>query len=308
MKKGLFIVLCAGLFTFACTPKEDTSTLLVAHKGEMESLDPVYSYDGVTQGMMLNVYDTLLKFKGSSMTELEPSLSTEVPTVQNGLLSADGLTYTFPIRKGVKFHNGEILTPEDVRYSLLRFMLSDVSGGPSSLLLEPILGVSSTRGENGEYTVTYEEAAKAYLAACTKFGFADKDGTIPTSSRIREVKPDASAGLDDLPTYHLALPAEGVYAGYVTHGDTAWPAAINVGKPRSFSPGEEGAPFLEATLLGFSGDLYGADVAVVFARWLREPRTFSSVKELEDVVLGNVSWVRATLGERGISLRGEAFA
>ena len=61
MKKGLFIVLCAGLFTFACTPKEDTSTLLVAHKGEMESLDPVYSYDGVTQGMMLNVYDTLLK-------------------------------------------------------------------------------------------------------------------------------------------------------------------------------------------------------------------------------------------------------
>lgn len=161
MKKGLFIVLCAGLFTFACAPKEDTSTLLVAHKGEMESLDPVYSYDGVTQGMMLNVYDTLLKFKGSSMTELEPSLSTEVPTVQNGLLSADGLTYTFPIRKGVKFHNGEILTPEDVRYSLLRFMLSDVSGGPSSLLLEPILGVSSTRGENGEYTVTYEEAAKS---------------------------------------------------------------------------------------------------------------------------------------------------
>ena len=161
MKKGLFAVFCAALLALACAPKEDNTSLLVAHKGEMESLDPVYSYDGVTQGMMLNVYDTLLKFKGSSMTELEPSLSTEVPSVKNGLLSADGLTYTFPIRKGVKFHNGETLTPEDVRYSLLRFLLSDVSGGPSSLLLEPILGVSSTRGENGEYTVTYEEAAKA---------------------------------------------------------------------------------------------------------------------------------------------------
>ena len=57
----------------------------------------------------------------------------------------------------------------------------------------------------------HEEAAKAYLAACTKFGFADKDGTIPTSSRIREVKPDASAGLDDLPTFRLALPAEGIW-------------------------------------------------------------------------------------------------
>lgn len=104
----------------------------------------------------------------------------------------------------------------------------------------------------------------------------------------------------------LCLPAEGVYAGYVTHGDTAWPAAINVGKPRSFSPGEEGAPFLEATLLGFEGDLYGAVVDVSFVRWLREPRTFSSIGELERVVLGNVSWVRATLGERGIALRGEA--
>ncbi|MBM6676644.1 adenylyltransferase/cytidyltransferase family protein [Olsenella uli] len=106
----------------------------------------------------------------------------------------------------------------------------------------------------------------------------------------------------------LCLPAEGVYAGYVICDDTAWPAAINVGKPRSFSPGEEGAPFLEATLLGFEGDLYGARVEVAFARWLREPRSFSSVGELERVVLGNVSWVRATLGERGISLRGEAFA
>lgn len=104
----------------------------------------------------------------------------------------------------------------------------------------------------------------------------------------------------------LRLPAEGVYAGYVTHGDTAWPAAINVGKPRSFSPGEEGAPFLEATLLGFEGDLYGAVVGVSFVRWLREPRSFSSIEELERVVLGNVSWVRATLGERGIALRGEA--
>ena len=113
MKKGLIAVLGLILLTTACAPQRDASSLLVAHKGEMQSLDPVYSYDGVTQGMMLNMYDTLLKFKGSSMTELEPSLSTAVPSVENGLLSADGLTYTFPIRKGVKFHNGETLTPQD---------------------------------------------------------------------------------------------------------------------------------------------------------------------------------------------------
>lgn len=102
-----------------------------------------------------------------------------------------------------------------------------------------------------------------------------------------------------------ALPAEGVYAGYVACGDIAWPAAINVGKPRSFSPGEEGAPFLEATLLGFEGSLYGACVSVAFARWLRAPRAFGSVEELERAVLGNVEWVRKTLGEKDVELAGE---
>jgi len=159
MKKlllGLLLCLC-----FGCAQEQVNDTLVVAHKGEMESLDPVYSYDGVTHGMLINVYDTLLKFKGSALTAFEPSLSTQVPTKENGLISADGTTYTFPIRKGVKFHNGEELTPEDVRYSILRFILSDVSGGPSSLLLEPILGVSSTRDADGNIVVNFQEAADA---------------------------------------------------------------------------------------------------------------------------------------------------
>lgn len=127
----------------------------------MESLDPVYSYDGVTHGLLINVYDTLLKFDGASLTDLLPSVSAAVPSKDNGLISADGRTYTFPIRKGIKFQGGEDLTPEDVRYSLLRFLLSDVSGGPSSLLLEPILGVSSTRNDKGEIVVDFKEAANA---------------------------------------------------------------------------------------------------------------------------------------------------
>ena len=117
--KKLGILLCV-LCLFSCARPELKDALIVIHKGEMESLDPVYSYDGVTHGMLINVYDTLLKFNGASLTELLPSISTQVPTVQNGLLSKDGLTYTFPIRSGVQFHDGTELTPEDVRYSLMR--------------------------------------------------------------------------------------------------------------------------------------------------------------------------------------------
>lgn len=159
--RKIFVLLLGVLCLGACQKQDDRQTLIVAHAGEMQSLDPVYSYDGVTQGMMINVYDTLLKFSGSSMTEFLPSVSEEVPSVENGLISADGLTYTFPIRKGIKFHDGTELTPEDVRYSILRFMISDISGGPSSLLLEPILGITSTRNEKGEIVLDFKEAEKA---------------------------------------------------------------------------------------------------------------------------------------------------
>lgn len=96
------------------------------------------------------------------------------------------------------------------------------------------------------------------------------------------------------------LPAEGVYAAIVTSGDSAWPAAVNVGAPRSFG-GEAGAPLIEATLVGFSGDLYGTELGVAFVAWLREPRRFATLEELERTVLGNVEWVRTYLGEGELS-------
>lgn len=97
------------------------------------------------------------------------------------------------------------------------------------------------------------------------------------------------------------LPAEGVYAAYVGDGSRAWPAAVNVGAPRSFG-GEQGTPLVEATLLGFEGDLYGRKLSVAFVEWLREPRTFATMEELVGTVLGNVSWVRHNLGDDPVSL------
>ncbi len=97
------------------------------------------------------------------------------------------------------------------------------------------------------------------------------------------------------------MPAEGVYAGYVIEEGLAWPSAINVGPPRSFTT-ESMPAFMEANLIGFSGDLYGKSVAVSFVRWLRAPRTFDSLEELESVVLGNIDWVREHLGSSPVEV------
>lgn len=148
---------CAGAYAAVKNP----GMLVYAHQGEPASMDPVYPYDGVSQGIIFNIYDTLVMFKGASLTEYMPIIAEKVPTVQNGLVSKDGLTYRFPIKKGLKFADGSPVTADDVRYSLLRFMLTDPAGGPAVLLLEPILGISSTRDNAGAPAVKFDDAAKA---------------------------------------------------------------------------------------------------------------------------------------------------
>ena len=98
-------------------------------------------------------------------------------------------------------------------------------------------------------------------------------------------------------------PVDGNESGGAGEGrPVAYAAAINVGRPPTFEPGQEGARFLEATLIGFEGDLYGRTVGVCFLRWLRASRPFDSLAELERTVLANVDWTAKALGERGVSL------
>ncbi|HXN59105.1 MAG TPA: bifunctional riboflavin kinase/FAD synthetase [Acidimicrobiales bacterium] len=79
----------------------------------------------------------------------------------------------------------------------------------------------------------------------------------------------------------IALPADGVYAGYYTRPDgTVHRAAIGVGRrPTFYEPGT--SPVLvEAYLLHFDGDLYGEEARVSFAHHLRDDRRFDSVQDL----------------------------
>ncbi len=51
------------------------------------------------------------------------------------------LCWTFKIREGVKFHNGDDLTPADVAYSFQRGLLQGGYSSPQWLLAEPFFGV-----------------------------------------------------------------------------------------------------------------------------------------------------------------------
>jgi len=122
-------------------PRPDTYTDVTF--GDIDTMDPNLAYDTASGGLIMNVMETLIWFNHEDATSFIPVLATEVPNTENGGISADGMTYTFNIRQGVKFHNGNDLTPSDLAYSFQRGLLQSDPNGPQWLLLEPILGYTS---------------------------------------------------------------------------------------------------------------------------------------------------------------------
>lgn len=144
---------------------KNPDTFVELREGDVVTLDPALAYDIASyEPIWPNVYETLIMYSGSSTDKFQPMLATQVPSLANGLIGADGLTYTFPIRKGVKFHDGSVMTIDDVVYSIRRFMLQDQAGGPAWLLLSPLLGVDSTRDDKGKIQVTFADVTRAVNA------------------------------------------------------------------------------------------------------------------------------------------------
>lgn len=148
MKRNLFgMVLVLALvmvFTsFSFTEVKNPDSIIVVTIGGPATIDPHWSYDTASGEVIYNLYDNLINYKGESTSEFLPMLSTKVPSVENGLIKDDGLTYIFSIREGVKFHNGDVLTPEDVVYSIKRGLVFDRAAGPMWMLFEPLLAVFS---------------------------------------------------------------------------------------------------------------------------------------------------------------------
>jgi peptide/nickel transport system substrate-binding protein len=122
-------------------PDPETYTFITF--GDIDTMDPNLAYDTASAALILNVMEGLIFFNRENMTEYVPVLTTEIPTVENGGISEDGLTYTFNIREGVTFHNGNDLTPSDFEYTFERGLIQSDVNGPQWLLIEPLLGYAS---------------------------------------------------------------------------------------------------------------------------------------------------------------------
>lgn len=124
----------------------------------------------------LNIYDRLvdIEVKEDGSSEIVPSLA------ESWEISGDALTYTFHLRQGVKFHNGEELTADDVEYSFTRQL--SVEGAVNTDFLAQIKGASQLLEGTADqlegfetvddytFTITLSEPYAGFLACLSTPG------------------------------------------------------------------------------------------------------------------------------------------
>ncbi|MGV1795109.1 ABC transporter substrate-binding protein [Rhizobium sp. A37_96] len=87
--------------------------IIVTYKDDITTLDPAIGYDWVNWSMIKSLFSRLMDYEPGT-AKLVPSLA------ESFTVSPDGQTYTFKLRKGVKFSNGREVVASDVKYSIER--------------------------------------------------------------------------------------------------------------------------------------------------------------------------------------------
>jgi peptide/nickel transport system substrate-binding protein len=162
----LLVVGCGGAKDNAASTPATGNTAPGASRISMgttlsaRTLDPADAYEIFPGVLLYNLGDRLYTYKPGT-TELTPQLATAMPTV-----SADGLTYTIPLRKDVKLHDGTPFTAEVMAFSIERFMKN---GGRPAFLLSEKIATAKANGDH-ELTIVLKQPFAAFTALLTFWG------------------------------------------------------------------------------------------------------------------------------------------
>jgi peptide/nickel transport system substrate-binding protein len=130
------------------------NTFLEMTSADIPTLDPTMTYDTASGGIVENLYETLVGYKGKSITDVEGVLATKWEE------SNAGKRYTFTLRKGVKFHSGNDFTCADAAYSLRRNLVVNNPDSGNWFMGEALLGTGSNAAD-APAQVTWATITKA---------------------------------------------------------------------------------------------------------------------------------------------------
>ncbi|MFO7882332.1 MAG: ABC transporter substrate-binding protein [Kosmotogaceae bacterium] len=109
----LMMVLLVAGFAFAGKAEDKA---IIAMQTEPSKLNPITYQDTETDFVLSSICDPLIELTAQG------DYTAEGAVIESYSVSEDGKVYTFNIRKGITFHNGEPLTAEDVKFTYESFM------------------------------------------------------------------------------------------------------------------------------------------------------------------------------------------
>lgn len=126
MRKLAFLLLAIAVAgvpgaATAATPKD--TVVMAKQIDDIISLDPAESFEFSGSEAVGNIYERLIGYDLRNVSQLRGELA------ESWSVAADGKTYTFKIKKGIKFHSGNPLTAHDAAYSLQRAVALNKSPG-----------------------------------------------------------------------------------------------------------------------------------------------------------------------------------
>jgi YVTN family beta-propeller protein len=115
--------------------------------------DPALADDSVDWQMLAMTNDGLVGYRrvgGPAGDELVPDLARDLPVP-----AGHGMTYTFRLRAGIRYSNGELVRPEDFRRALERVFILNHGGGPAAFFYSGIVGAASCERHPRSCTLTH---------------------------------------------------------------------------------------------------------------------------------------------------------
>lgn len=219
---GAAVVGTSALSACGSGTATNPNMIRAAIAGEPDQLDPHKSSSYFTFQVLENVYDTLVE--PDEHLEMQPALA------QSWEVSPDARQWTFALRPGVTFHNGDPLTAADVVYSFRRIIDEELSNAWKLAAVDSVTAVddlhvrfalteptpnllSNIGGFKGLGIVNRRNVESGDIATTPV-------GTGPFSFTSRS--PGASITISANPTYWGGRPpVDGVVYSFISQGTTA---------------------------------------------------------------------------------------
>jgi len=142
---GLALALAVVTSTGTATAAPDKNTLYLELSADPSTLNPITSSDYYASMVQGYIFSTLME-RSEDTYEWMPSIAEKYD------ISKDGKTFTFKLRKGVKWHDGQPVTAEDVKYSFDVFFEGRFDSPQQKVYLEGIKEAKIVDAQTVQFT------------------------------------------------------------------------------------------------------------------------------------------------------------